>query len=158
MPPPLPLPTPLPSAPLGSGSDKPAASASTRLPPQPASKGPSVISYDEQEYVCQSTDTWESLSKQFFLGTDRYARALQRHNQNHARASDPMSRTGKVQPGERIFIPQSYILEEKYADAIPHPAVAPASATMPATSTSPGSSPSVPPPPPANSSAPPRSQ
>ncbi len=146
MPPPLPLPTPLPSAPLGSGSDKPATSASTHLPPQPASKGPSVISYDEQEYVCQATDTWESLSKQFFLGTDRYAKALQRHNQNHARASNQMEKTGKLQAGERIFIPQSHILEERYADAIPNPAVAPASMTV--------SPPTVPPP--TNGSPPPR--
>jgi len=101
--------------------------------------------YDEQEYSCQPGDTWEQISKTFYLGNDRYAKALQRHNQNHARASERMRDTGQPAPGERIFIPQSHILEERYADAIPKPAAAPAPTTMPATFVSPSNG-SLPPP------------
>jgi hypothetical protein len=115
-----------------SGSEKPAASPNTMALPQPVSKGPSVTVFDEQEYKCQPGDTWESVSKQLYLGTDRFARALQRHNQNHARASDKMARTGQLAPGERIFIPQSHILEERYADAIPSPSSTSAPTTLPA--------------------------
>jgi hypothetical protein len=126
-------------------------------PPQPVSKGPSVTVYDEQEYRCQSGDTWESLSKRFYLDTDRFAKALQRHNQNHFRASDRMVKTGQLTPGERIFIPQSYILEKKYADAITKPNET-APATLPATFVAPSGSspPPLPQPvaPPANGSVP----
>jgi hypothetical protein len=34
--------------------------------------------------------------------------------------------------GGKIFIPQAYVLEQYYADAISRPAAAPASATIPA--------------------------
>jgi hypothetical protein len=124
------LPTP-PSSPLASGSDKPASSG-TLAPPQPLSKGPSVTVYDEQEYSCQRGDTWEELSQRYYRGTDRYAKALQRHNQNHFRASEQMAKTGQLAPGERIFIPQAYILEERYADAIVKPSPGAASTTVPA--------------------------
>jgi hypothetical protein len=123
-------------------------------PPQPVSKVPSVTVYDEQEYVCQPGDDWPSLSKRFFLGTDRFAKALQRHNQNHFRASEQMVQTGKLAPGQRIFIPQSYILEKKYADAITKPNEA-APATLPATFVAPSSSSPPPVPPPTNGSLPP---
>lgn len=102
--------------------------------------------YDEQDYSCQGGDTWEGISKRFYM-TDRYAKALQRHNQNHARASEQMARTGQPAPGERIFVPQAYVLEERYADAVSKPATAPSSATMPATFVAPNGSP--PPAPPA---------
>jgi hypothetical protein len=155
MPAPLPLPT-LSSTPLSSGSDKPAAAAGslTPIPAQPVSKGPSVTVYSEQEYVCQSGDTWESLSKRFYLNTDRFAKALQRHNQNHFRASDQMVQTGRLAPGERVFIPQANVLEEKYADAIMKPSPAATPTMMPAAFTGQSSSP-PPPPPPANGSTPP---
>jgi len=105
--------------------------------------------YEEQEYSCGNGDTWEAISKHFYM-TDRYAKALQRHNQNHARASDRMRDTGQLAPGERIFVPQAYVLEERYADTIPKPAVvpAPASSTMPATFLAPSGSPPPPAPPP----------
>lgn len=97
--------------------------------------------YDEQDYSCRPGDTWEAVSKQFYL-TDRYAKALQRHNQNHARASDRMRDSGQLAAGERIFVPQSYILEERYADAIPKPTTIPATLVVPS-----GPSPAAPPPP-----------
>jgi len=99
-----------------------------------------VTVYDEFEYVCKPGDTFESISKQFLL-SEKYAKALQRHNQNHARASDRMRDTGQLVPGERIFIPQTYVLEERYPDAIPKPA----SPTMPATFVAPNGSPPLPP-------------
>jgi hypothetical protein len=88
-----------------------------------------VTVYDEQEYSCRPGDTWEAISKQFYM-TDRYAKALQRHNQNHARASDRIKDNGQLAAGERIFVPQAYVLEQRYADAIV-PAAAPASTTTP---------------------------
>jgi hypothetical protein len=117
------------------------------------SKGPSVTVYDEQEYVCQAGDTWESLSKRFYLSTDRFAKALQRHNQNHFRASDQMVKTGQLAPGERVFVPQSHILEEKYADAIIKPSPVAAPTMVPAAFMGQSGSP-PPPPPPANSPTP----
>jgi hypothetical protein len=120
---------------------------------QPISKGPSVTVYDEQEYVCKAGDRWESISKDFYMGTDQFARALQRHNQNHFRASERMAKTGQLAPGERIFIPQSHVLEEKYADAIIKPAAAAAPTTVPARFDSQSSS-SPPPPPPPDRSVP----
>lgn len=144
---PLPLPVMPPSSPLASASDKP-------LAPQPASNRPSVTVYDEQDYSCRPGDTWEGVSKQFYM-TDRYAKALQRHNQNHARASERMKDSGQLAAGERIFVPQSYVLEERYADAIVKPAAAPASTTMPVVY--PSGSPATPaaPLPPMNGAAPP---
>lgn len=93
----------------------------------------SVKVYDEIEHVCQANETFESLSKQYFMGSPNYAKALQRHNQQHARASKRMGETGQIAPGEKVFIPQAYILEERYADTIPRPATATPSTTVPAT-------------------------
>lgn len=86
--------------------------------------------YDEQEYSCRPGDSWEGISKNFYM-TERYAKALQRHNQNHARASERIKDNGQLATGERIFVPQAYVLEQRYADAIPVPAAAPASTTTP---------------------------
>jgi Wiskott-Aldrich syndrome protein len=153
---PFPLPTSPPSTP-SSESNKPAAAAITLASPLPAaSKGPSVTFYDEQEYVCRPGDTWGEISKQFYVGTDRYARALQRHNQNHPRASEQMMSNGQLTAGTKIFIPQSHILEERYADAIPKPTTATPPTMMPAKFDQSGSPPPPPPaPPPATGSVPP---
>ncbi len=148
MPAPLPLPVP-PSSPLAATADRsgPPPLAVTPDTPRQASTGASVTVYDEQDYSCRAGDTWEQLSKQFYM-TDRYAKALQRHNQNHARASDRIRDTGQLAAGERIFVPQAYVLEDRYADAIAKPTAAPASTTVPATFVAPSGS-SPPPPPPA---------
>lgn len=102
--------------------------------------------YDEQDYSCQPGDTWEEVSKRFYM-TDRYAKALQRHNQNHARASDRMKDSGQIAAGERIFVPQSHVLEERYADAIVKPATMPATFVAPSSPPPPVPPPSVAPPP-----------
>ncbi|MHB1424607.1 MAG: hypothetical protein ACYC3I_15675 [Gemmataceae bacterium] len=132
MPAPLPFPTP-PSAPLASASG-------TSATPLPANSGPSVTSYVEQYYSCQRGDTWDSIS-QYFYKTDRYAAALRRHNQIHARASEQMARTGQTAEGERVFIPQVYVLEDRYADAIPKPSASPAPTMVPTTFTPAGGAP-----------------
>lgn len=120
MPKPVPLPTSRPRAvPLASPANQGG-----------ANQGGGVKVFDEVEYVCKPGDTFQSISKRFLLSA-KYAKALQRHNQNHARASSRLARTGQLTPGEKIYIPQAYILEERYADAIPKPpsAVVPAAAT-----------------------------
>lgn len=130
--------------PLSSGRQ--GASSSPPPPQRSASTGPSVKIFDEVEHVCQPNDTFESISKKYFMGSPNYAKALQRHNQNHARASEQMTQTGKLTPGERVYVPQAYILEERYADAIPKSAAGPSSSTVPATFVAPGAPPPVAPP------------
>lgn len=99
--------------------------------------------FDEYEYVCKQNDSFESISKQFFM-SENYAKALQRYNQNHARTSDQMQKTGKLTAGEKIFIPQTGILEQRYADAIPKPS-SPAAPPIPPPSVVPASATSTPP-------------
>jgi hypothetical protein len=151
-----------PSSPLAATPDKTAppplaATPEMPAPARPANNAASVMVYDEQDYSCRPGDSWEQISKQFYM-TDRYAKALQRHNQLHARASERMKDSGQAAQGERIFVPQAYVLEERYADTIPKPMAAPAS-TTPATFVAPSGSPPPPAPPaplpPGNSTAPP---
>jgi hypothetical protein len=128
-----------------SGGVKPAPSTNTPAASKPIERAqPQVIVFNEQEYMCQPNDTFESLSKRFFNGSDKYAAALQRHNQNHARASDLMARSGKITPGERIFIPPADILEQRYPDAIERSKVPSTTGTMPASFNAPAGTP-VPP-------------
>ncbi len=145
MPMPIPLPTAPASVPLGSGSGKPSASAAIPAPQRPAGNAAQVTVYDEQEYVCKPGDTFASISQHYLL-TDKYAKALQRHNQNHARASVQMANGGPLAPGEKIFIPQAYVLEQRYADAIPNAATRPSSPIVPTSSVAPNGSPPAPPP------------
>lgn len=150
---PFPLTSVPPSMSPAPGTDKSMASTVVPVPLQPASKRPSVIVYDEQEFVCRPGDTWESISKSIYQGTDKYAKALQRHNQNHPRANQQMAITGQLTPGARIFFPQAYVLEERYADAI---VKSPASPTVvPAMLNVPNGSQPPPAPPPANDTVPP---
>ncbi len=156
MPAPIPLPTAPASVPLGSGSGQPSASASAPAPRRPTGNAAQVTVYDEQEYVCKPGDTFASISQRYLL-TDKYAKALQRHNQNHARASVQMANGGTLTPGEKIYIPQAYVLEQRYADAIPNAATPPSSPIVPTSSVAPsGSPPAAPPssPPPAPAPSP----
>jgi hypothetical protein len=100
--------------------------------------------FDEFEYVCKPGDTFASISKQY-LESENYAKALQRHNMNHARASEQMHNTGQLKPGEKIYIPPTSVLEDRYADTIPRPTPSSSpSATMPATFVTPSASPPIP--------------
>lgn len=136
MPAPLPLPIPPNSTPLGSAALRPVPVASSS-PARPANNGADVTVYDEQSYEAKPGDTFDSISKQFFLGSDKYAKALQLHNQNHARAGMEMSRSGKLSPGEKIYIPPSYILEQRYAGTIPKATSATPAALLPTGGTPP---------------------
>jgi hypothetical protein len=89
--------------------------------------------FDEVEHVCRANETFESLSKQYYMGSPSYAKALQRHNQQHPRANDRMAKTGQIVPGEKVFIPQAYILEQGYPDTISKQATSTPPTTVPAT-------------------------
>ncbi|HEY7315084.1 MAG TPA: hypothetical protein VH643_37405 [Gemmataceae bacterium] len=136
-----PAPLPMPD----SSGIKPTPSASAPDAPKPLDRAaPQVIVFNEQEYVCQPNDTFKELSKRFF-SSEKYADALQRHNQNHARASAQMANSGKLTPGERIFIPPADILDQRYPDAIERSR--PTTGAVPASFTAPGGPPAPPPPP-----------
>jgi hypothetical protein len=78
-----------------------------------------VISYEEVRHTLTGSDTYESLSKQYY-SSDAYAQALRMWNQNHPRASEAMSRDGSIVPGDKVFIPPATQLEQHYASAIPN--------------------------------------
>jgi hypothetical protein len=101
--------------------------------------------FDEYEYTCKPGDSFASISKQYLL-SDKYAKALQRHNMNHARASEQMHDTGKINPGEKIYIPQAYVLENRYGDAIERTAPVPSPTTNAPPTLVPASATSTPPP------------
>jgi hypothetical protein len=125
---------------------KPTPAASAPTPAKPAAPvEPQVVVFTEKEYPCQSGDSFESLSKRFYADTDKYAAALRRHNQNHARASDQMQRSGKITPGETIFVPPADILEQRYPDAIEKAQSSSAPGTVPASFSAPSGSPAAPP-------------
>ncbi len=147
-PPPLPMLTPPPAPADGGSSFVPDSSTSSPRPmsaapalvpvptgsgstARPASNEPAVTVYDEQTYTAQPGDTFESISKRF-LNSGSYAKALQMHNQNHARAGREMANAGKLTPGEKVYIPPTSILEQRYAGAIANgstPTILPASGT-----------------------------
>jgi hypothetical protein len=137
-----------------SGRVKPTPAASAPPLAKPATLAePQVIVFTEKEYSCQPSDTFEALSKRFY-NTDKYAAALRRHNQNHARASYQMGRSGQITPGEKIFIPPADILDQRYPDAIGKPSSS-APAAVPASFNATGSPPPRPLAPLSPSAAPP---
>ncbi|HWG41489.1 MAG TPA: hypothetical protein VN688_01800 [Gemmataceae bacterium] len=154
-PPPLPNMKPPVSA-MDAGRVKPIAASNPSAPARPTPRAePKVVVYDEQEYTCQPNDSFEQISVKYYM-SDKFAEALRRHNRQHARASDRMAHDGTIAVGEKIYIPQAYILEERYGDAIVKPTGAP-SQTVPASFTPPASGSSLPAPTPSSSGAPPRS-
>jgi hypothetical protein len=134
---------------------KPIAAGTPTAPARPAPRAePRVIVYDEQEYTCQPNDTFEKISAKYYMSAN-FAEALRRHNRQHARASDRMAHDGTIAAGEKLYIPQANILEERYGDAIVKPA-SPPSQTVPASFTPPvGGSPLPTPASPGNSGFPP---
>jgi hypothetical protein len=158
MPAPLPLPQP-PSSPAAEATDsgrvKPMPAASTPPLTKPATLAePQVIVFTEKEYSCQPSDTFEALSKRFY-NTEKYAAALRRHNQNHARASYQMGSSGQITPGEKIFIPPADVLDQRYPDAVGKPPLSSAPAAVPASFNATGSPPPRPLAPLSPSAAPP---
>jgi hypothetical protein len=53
-----------------------------------------------------------------FFGSEDYAGALERHNRQHARASDSMAKNGKITADERIYVPEKKLIEMRYGDTI----------------------------------------
>jgi hypothetical protein len=105
-------PAPLPTIASPSTPIRPVASA-----PPPNNNRADVKYYDEQTYEVRPGDTYESISKRFLM-TDKFAKALQLHNRNHPRAGREMANSGTLTPGEKVYIPQAYILEERYGGVI----------------------------------------
>src|SRR5262249_32251615 len=101
-----------------------------RRPLPPVGGKPTVESFTEQEYVIKEGDTFEGISKQFYMKPD-YAEALRLYNRNDSLLSD-ISRNGAegLKPGQRLSLPHTYSLEKGCGDAIPR--VRPAGATVPA--------------------------
>jgi hypothetical protein len=78
-----------------------------------------VISYEEVRHTLTGSDSYESLSRQYY-NSDAYAQALRMWNQNHPRASEAMSRDGSIVAGDKVFIPPVTQLEQHYASVIPN--------------------------------------
>ena len=123
-----PLPAPAPLTPIGAPitATTPPIRLPDSLPAQPlAPLAPAeptttqVVSYQEMRRPVAATDTFQSLSKQYY-GNDSYATALQMWNQTHPRASDAMARDGTLVPGDKVYIPPTAQLERHYPALIPN--------------------------------------
>jgi nucleoid-associated protein YgaU len=86
---------------------------------------PQVDSYDEETYICKTSETFETISERFYH-TKKYDRALLLFNRNHPRGADSLRQDPpRLLEGEPIFIPPVRILEKQFTSAIPEPAAAP---------------------------------
>ena len=108
--------------------------------PSPVQPAPQVIVYDEIDYVCQPGDTFEKISTRWYQ-TEAFAKALMRHNQHHALASEQMAKFGTITPGDKIHVPPADILEQRYGDAIVKPTAPPGNQTVPASFNAPAPTP-----------------
>jgi len=80
---------------------------------------PQVDSYDEETYVCKPSDTFLSISRQYYQ-TEKYERALLLFNRNHPRATDAIRQDPPVLgDGQAVYIPPLRVLERQYASVIP---------------------------------------
>jgi len=120
---------PEPPAPVG---PPPPAPAPVRPAPTVGGSAPLVDSWDEQTYVCKPGDNYASICVAIYK-TDKYARALEAYNRNHPRAGDAMRATGAIVPGDKVYVPESNVLEKRHGDMIARPkpaAVGPGSGTV----------------------------
>jgi hypothetical protein len=80
---------------------------------------PQVDSYDEETYVCKPSDTFLSISRQYYQ-SEKYERALLLFNRNHPRATDAIRQDPPVvRDGQAVYIPPLRVLERQYASVIP---------------------------------------
>jgi hypothetical protein len=100
-----------------------------------------VLSWDELSYPCRAGDTFEKISAEHYQGRADYAEALKLYNRNHPRASDVMRQQGVLTPGETVYIPPVFILEQRHGSAIPGAAPGAAPVSRPNFSTPPGGGP-----------------
>lgn len=92
----------------------------------PQTNLPPVRSVDIEPYqVRPGDDSFQGVSRRVY-GSDRYARALQRFNQEHPLAEEGIRRgAAALQSGQRIFLPPREILESKYATLLDGASAAP---------------------------------
>ena len=138
------------------GRIKPIAAGSPPALTKPAPRtDPQVVVYDEQEYTCEPNDTFKKISAKYYK-SEQYADALQRHNRQHARASERMAHDGTIAAGGENLHPPGVYSGGRYGDAIVKPATPP-SPTVPASFSAPAGSTPLPAPGPAgNTGIPPR--
>jgi hypothetical protein len=93
----------------------------------PPSNSPAVESYDEETFTSRPTDSFQTISQNFFQ-TDKYARALLLFNRDHPLANSAVkSEPPLLQAGQQVYVPPARILEKYYAAAIdPKSSAAPA--------------------------------
>ena len=107
--------------------------APVRPAPTVGGPAPLVDSWDEQTYVCKPGDNYASICMSIYK-TDKYAKALEAYNRNHPRAGDAMRATGAIVPGDKVYVPESNVLEKRHGDMIAQPnkpaAVGPGSGTV----------------------------
>jgi hypothetical protein len=84
----------------------------------PPSNSPAVESYDEETFTCRPTESFQTISQNFFQ-TDKYARALLLFNRDHPLANSAVKNDPPVlQAGQQVYVPPARILEKYYAAAI----------------------------------------
>src|SRR6185436_10077649 len=107
-------PGPVPVLP-GQGAQTTAAIPLPGPQPVPATVGgkPQVEHYDVYNHVCTPADTdFETLSKKFYEGSDRYAQALIEYNKDGA------GQPPRLTPGARVMVPPTHVLESKFPNAV----------------------------------------
>jgi hypothetical protein len=78
---------------------------------------PQVESWDEETYRIKAGDNFARISAAHY-NTDKYAKALERFNVNHPQAGEHMrSDPPRLEPGQLVYIPPTYILEKRYGKA-----------------------------------------
>lgn len=102
------------------------------MPTPSASLVPRVVSYDEENYRCQTGDTFKSIAQKFYH-SDKYEQALLMYNREHPLATENLRVNPSVLPvNQAIYIPQVAVLERRYPNLIPGltplPAAIPAAA------------------------------
>lgn len=89
-----------------------------------ASIQPQVESYDEEEFVCRTNETFRTISQEFYR-TPKYERALLLFNRSHPLATEAVRQEPpSLRPGLKVYIPPARILEQYYAAAITDAAAA----------------------------------
>jgi nucleoid-associated protein YgaU len=84
-----------------------------------ADAGTTVESFEEETHSCKASDTFRSISEQYY-NSAKYERALLLFNRNHPRASDAVRHDPPaLSAGQLVFIPPLRILESRYASVIP---------------------------------------
>src|SRR5262249_44491544 len=110
-------PAPASSPATAGGAKGTVATAPIKVEATPATFRPAPPRKGERDDVtphrCLQEDTWASISKKYLL-TDRYAEALQAYNRQSPQASERLKRDGQPAPGDEVFIPPPWKLQEDH--------------------------------------------